>query len=346
MEVTTIEELQEKMGLFNENNPLGIIYQSVEYTALYDMLKDYLITADFQLYYKYGNRILLRKYEHAFIMENYDRIKQAVTYALLTESYRLKTLITTTLLEYNPIDNYAISETIITTTTIASNTIKGTQTNDRNVGEKINTIENSKTTNIGDYSETGTNNTTQGQQQNTTTSSTTYGEQINDTDTTTNYGERKETGTTTMTKSPYNASDYKPREQSSTNNTKNAVTDVVQTAETIGTHTDTNTNTENLGQKIDTVSTSKQIDARTDKETVKNTNTQNPYNITDTIGERKDSNNRNDNIDKQRDAHGRYGYTTTQTLIQAERDISNLSIVEEIIKIILKTICNSVLYVE
>lgn len=320
MQVTTIEELQEKIGLLEENNPLGIVYQSIEYTALYDMLKNYLVTVDFQLYYKYGNRVLSRKYDHAFVMENYKYIKDAVYYALLSEEYRLKTLIDTTTLEYNPLDNYDITETIVTTTTISDKIIKGAQENEKSISQIKTSNDKSDTINTGAITETG-NNTTE------------YGEQKNVNGQVLDYGQQSENGTNIETKSPYNDDMYHPRLQNTTQNTKTGYQDTVDIDETIGTHTDK-------------VSTSKTTNARTDTTHTTNTRTQSPYTETDRIGERNDSNDRKSNEDKQRNVHGRHGYTTTQSLIQAERDISNISIVEEIIKIVLNTISTRLLWIE
>lgn len=320
MEVTTIEELQEKVGLFEPNNPLGIIYQSIEYTEMYDLLKDYLVSADFHMYYKYGNRILMRKYDHAFVLNNIGRIKQAILYALVADEYRLKTLIATTKIEYNPIDNYDITETIVTTATISANIIKGSQSNKKSISEI-------KTT------DGGTNTIQHGQQKQTGSETNNYGEQTNTKTETTDWGDKNTTTNNTLTVSPYNIDQYKPKEKN-------------DGAEKIQAYTDINTTDETIGKRTDTISTSKTSNQYTDSETKNNTRTQTPYDISDTIGERTDKNDRNDDINRERHAKGRYGYTTTQSLIEAERKIADLSIVEEIIKIVLSTICNNVLYME
>ena len=101
-----------------------------------------------------------------------------------------------------------------------------------------------------------------------------------------------------------------------------------------------------MSEHIDKVSTSKLTQARTDSDTGSTSKTQSAYSIKNTLGDRTDETDRNNNEDKQRHVHGRYGYTTTQALIQAARDIANLSIVEEIIKIVLRTITLNVLFLD
>lgn len=317
MEVTTIEELQEKSGLL-DTNKTGIIYRAVAQSDLQELLSKYIETADNHMYYSYGNHVLLRKYEHAYIMDNLNYIESAIYYALKSEEYNLKTLIDTTELDYDPLDNYVINETIVTSTTISDKFIKGTQQDKRSISEIKTTGNNSDTKQYGAINETGSNETTYGQVNDNTTQ-------------TTNYGERTENSTNTLTKSPYNDAQYHPKERTTVNDVKNAVTDSVNTLEQIDQHTDK-------------VSTSKLTQARTDSNTGSNSTTQAPYNITDAKGERTDTNNRNGGENKKRNVKGRYGYTTTQSLIDAERKLADLNIAERIIQIVLRTICNNVLY--
>lgn len=317
MEVATIDELQEKAGLF-ETNKTGIIYRAVAQSDIEELLKDYIETSDNHMYYKYGDRILLRKYEHAYIMDNLNFIESAIYYALKAEEYRLKTLINSTNLEYNPINNYDITETIVTTATISANAVKGTQTNKKDVSQIKTTDEGGNSMKYGTSTVTGSDTTT-------------YGEQSLTGQDTTEYGNKTTSNNNTNTVSPYNIDNYKPNEHN-------------EGSETVQQHTDTFNTSRTDAEHKDVVSTSKTTQEHTDTGTTNNTRTQSPHTETDTLGERTDTNNRNDDINKERHASGMYGYTTAQTLIEAERGIADLSIVEEIIKIVLKTICNSLAY--
>lgn len=345
MEVTTIEELQDKAGLL-ATNKTGIIYRSVAQSDLEDLLKDYIETADFHMYYDYGNRLLTRRYEHAYVMDNLNYIESAIYYALKSNEYRLQTLITSTELDYNPIDNYAITESIVTTATIASNSVRGAQENNKNIGQITTTDKGTNSKQHGAISENGTNNTTYGAVSETGSENTKYGQATVDGVQTTDYGTRTESGNDTMTKSVFNDNDYQPYEKHITQNTKQSVQDTVTNNEIAQEHTDTVSTSKSVNERTDTNTTSKTINARTDSDSINMTKTQNAYDIKDNLGERTDNENRKDNIDRQRKVNGRYGYTSTQALIQAERDIANLSIVEEIIKIVLKTIALNVLFID
>lgn len=294
MLITTIEELQEDVGLLKPDNPLGIVYQAVEYSAMYDLLKDYLVTVDFQLYYKYSNRYLLNKYHTAFLKQNYDKIKQAILYALLSEEYRLKTLIETTTLEYDPLESYDITETIVTTATISANIVKGQQQNKRDTSQIVTKDEGGNSMEYGEHVTIGKD--------------------------TTDYGENKTVTNQTDKVSPYNNDTYKPAEQHDGTSTNQAHKDEVSTSKTSQTHKDVGTDN--------------------------NTRTQEAFSVTDNLGQRKDKNDRNDDINKNRRAHGRYGYVATQALIKAERELADLSIVEEICKIVLRTICSAVTFID
>lgn len=317
MKVTKINELQEKAGLL-DTNKTGIIYRSIAQSDMEELLSRYIEVADNHMYYKYGERILLRKYDHAYVMDNLNYIESAIYYALKSEEYNLKTLIDTTELEYDPLDNYVINETIVTSTTISDKHIHGAQQDKRSISEIKTTGSNSDTKQYGAINETGSNETTYGQVNDNTTQ-------------TTDYGERIENSTNTLTKSPYNDDQYHPKERTTTNDVKNAVKDSVNTLEQIDQHTDK-------------VSTSKLTQARTDSNSGSNNTTQAPYDITDAKGERTDTNDKNGDENKERNVHGRYGYTTTQSLIDAERNLANLNIAEKIIEIVLRTICNGVMY--
>lgn len=316
MEVTQIDELQEKVGLFENNE--GIIFKSIQNSPIYELLKDFLPTADMNMYHQYGNRYLLPRYDRDVKKDNYASTEQAILYALMSEEYNLRTLINTLNLEYDPLDNYVINEQIITTTTISDKFVKGEEQ------DKMSYSEIKTSNNGGSIS-------TYGEQKESSSINTTYGTQINGTTKTMDRGAQSESGTNVLNKSPYNQNNYTPRNQETSSLNKE-------------TYQDVDTINENIGEKTDTVSTSKKIEGRTDSNTNNNTHTQSPYSITDNKGERTDTNDRQGDENKIRKLSGRYGYTTTQALIESERNLAIMNISDVIIKIVLRTICSNVLY--
>ena len=80
-----------------------------------------------------------------------------------------------------------------------------------------------------------------------------------------------------------------------------------------------------------TVTQTTETDAKTDKETKVRSPRQ------DTIADtNKDK--------KSRDLTGRYGFITTQSMVEAERNLANLNITNYISTIVVSTICEGVLY--
>lgn len=407
-----MEALQEKVGLLE--NDSGIVTQAIKNSDIETLLSPYLETVDYQLYFNYANRIIIGKYVKDGEPKT-SLLKKSIYYALKGNEYNLRTLIETTNLEYNPISNYEVHETIdttgnvsetlkygatsqVTTASISSfgveivdelDKVTQTKTVDFdgkenietfNHGEITKTTEHDTSSNIGtqlnkkvdsiDYAATKETESTSETLDNTTENRTL----------TSNKGARTTESGEEVKVSAYNATTYKPSSDTSSNMTQNAVTDKDTEVTTVDertntgnktinkdAHTDTHTVTDTIGPREDTTSgsgsevTSSYLDTITYK--------QNPYNDSDTTTtdarvnkqtrkeephnkasktdgkEHEDSRERTDSGNRVRDLTGRYGFTTIQSMIEAERNLANLNIAERIIAIIIHQICEGVLYV-
>lgn len=381
-----MEMLQEAAGLLE--NDKGIVTQAINDTDLENLLRPFVNTVDYQLLFNYANRLIIGKYSRNNAL-NLELIKKSIYHALKSNEYNLQTLIDTLNLEYNPIDNYEINETIetsnsgtdsttygkqvqVTSTTVSKFDVetiselgKQVETRDVGIGEKSYT----ESIEHGNMTTTSSNNTTNtiAERNNTKTDSIEYGAQNETRDLTSNKGDRISSTDEDVKVSAYNASDYKPSSVTSTNQTQDSVTDTDKETTNKTAHTDTHNITEHLGNGSDTttIETSETVNGYTDTKT----HTENPYDDTDTITrdehtnkETRTENPRNvdSNVttEKHRDdkkttnkgetirhLNGRYGFTTIQSMIEAERNLANLNIVERIIAIVVRQICEGVLYV-
>lgn len=403
-----ITDLQTHLGIMDTDR--GIISLSVSDTDLEGLLEPFTGLADMTLLYNYSLRELRIPFSYALSQGNISYIKKAVYTALKTEEYNLSTLINTMKLDYNPIENYYIKEDILTTTTISQNMKIGelttarttsygslvTETIDSDDEYKINkgvSLEGRETIETYNHGQVKKNivrdeSTTKGNQTDMLTKNIgertdrvenemQYGQAETTNHSQTEYGTQTTNGETENTTSPYNVSDYKPKEKSVTESTISQHTDTTDSTETNGTHTDNQTTTTTSGSQQD--KDTNVYGERIDKQTADNSETTegyldtkttkiNPYEDTDTttVGDRnrkstttenphEDSENKRvseqhnstdtkSGENKDRELHGRYGFTTVQSMIQAERELANLNVVEQIISIILRTICVGVLF--
>lgn len=414
-----LEQVQEQVGLLDTDS--GIVTQAVLNTDLEELLSPFVETVDYQLYFNYGNRILIGKYLRKMNLPsnnvyelNVSLIKKSIYHALKGNEYNLRTLIETINLDYDPINNYEVHETTVTSndgkdtmtygatsqTTTSSISSFGVETVDQ-WGEDVNTKDVSlgeksyiETTNHGTIEKTIAHDTTQtiGAQENTKMDDVTYGKTTETHSTDTTLGATTENRTLTQNKgergtnagedikvSAYNATDYKPSSQTTTNQTQNAVTDTDTENTTNSEHTNTESGTITKEGHTDNHSITESLGERADKTTGSDTETingyidtinfkQNPYEDTDTYTRKQhtDTHNRTENPhsktsqtdgkehtdtkdsnnteNRQRDLKGRYGFTTIQSMIEAERNLANLNISERIISIVIHQICEGVLY--
>lgn len=280
--ILNLEELQEQVGLLE--NDKGIVYLSLFNTDLYDLLQPYIETTDYRLYFDYSNRIVIGKYQKALSASKVVIIQKAIYYALKGEEYNLRTLIDSTNLEYNPLENYEISEEIITSTTVSATQKIGEI---KNIGNEITTPYNtvvtttygSKTANIkksmpeisekkqitnGAQHDVVTQNTTNtiGQQTESTDTVTTNGNKEINTVTTSNIGARNNTVDTENKVSAYNTTTYQPNNTSNVSNNTQAAIDSENKKETSSQYT----NDENSTKTIDEHTTSSEQTTDTAKD--------------------------------------------------------------------------------
>ena len=300
----TICDLQDKIGIINNNH--GIVYEAVQGTPLADLISDYVELADNDLYFNYTNRLLLNRYSENLDVDNLTLIKKAVYYSLASNEYNLKTLINSANLEYNPIENYAIHETAEREETLSST---------RNYGESTATI----TQELGKGKVIDT--TADDGMKEVTTSK--IGSQSDST--TKNICARSQSTNNENTVSPYNSADYVPNSKNIGSVSDQAATDTENI--TKGARDDSST----TETDPHTVTQTTETDAKTDTETKVRSPRQ------DTIADtNKDK--------KSRDLTGRYGFITTQSMVEAERNLANLNITNYLSTIVVSTICEGVLY--
>lgn len=382
-----LEKLQEGVGLLETDS--GIVTEAIHDTDLETLLESFLTTVDYQLYFNYGNRIVIGKYVKQTGEVNLELLKKSIYYALKGNEYNLKTLIDTLNLDYDPINNYEVHETIetqnkgndilkygaktqLTTASISAFGVEiidelGEAVELRNVG--MGEKQYIQTTNHGTVTKEFEHNTTQttGSQQNSKTDKIDYGNTNEDRTLTSNKGERSSNGGEEVKVSAYNVNTYQPSTDTTNNSTQTAYTDKDTENKKASPHTDTHNITENLGERADkktgtdTETTEGYIDTVNyksnpydDTDTVtkkphtnKQTRNENPHNKTSRTdsGEHEDTKDHSDNGTRQRDLKGRYGFTTIQSMIEAERGLANLNIAEKIIIIVLHQICEGVLYI-
>lgn len=300
----TLNDLQNKLGILDSNH--GIVYEAVQGTPLQDLLENFIELADYDLYFNYTNRLLLSRYSDNIDVDNITLVKKAVYYSLASNEYNLKTLINSVNLDYNPIENYAIHETTEREETLSST---------RNYGESTATI----TQELGKGKVIDT--TADDGMKEVTTSK--IGSQSDST--TKNIGARSQSTNNENTTSPYNSADYVPNSKNVGSVSDQAATDTENI--TKGARDDSST----TETDPHTVTQTTETDAKTDKETKVRSPRQ------DTIADtNKDK--------KSRDLTGRYGFITTQSMVEAERNLANLNITNYISTIVVSTICEGVLY--
>lgn len=408
--VINLEQLQDHFQLTETDT--GVTYQSLLNTDLYDLLQPYIETVDYRMYFEYSNRVVIGKYvkqdENNPIIKD-SLIKKAVYYALKGEEYNLRTLINSTTIDYDPIENYYLSEQITSTSSIGAFTEYGeqsttnttshssfvTETVDQ-IGETKSRKEISKpeystlrTVNHGTVEKQFTKDETYnngshtdtlqhdvGAQSNTHETISDIGTIVTDNSTTNEIGKRDNSIGVEEKVSAYNTSTYQPNTNTDTSNVTQAATDKTTGKETVNGHTDTTNITDSLGERVDKDTniygeqlnkvsaengekTIGYVDSETfhqdeitdvdttteDPKTNTSTATHNPHSVNSQSVNRahRDDTSRTEDGTRNRELHGRYGYTTVQDMLRAERELANLNITDKIINIIVHAICEGVL---
>lgn len=298
--IMNLEELQENIGFLDSEQ--GIVYLSLVDTDLWELLEQYVYTVDYRLYFDFANRIVIGKYAKMVSTSKLSLLKKSIYYALKGEEYNLKTLINTTNLDYNPLENYELHENIVTTASIAGNIKYGefiindafskdpiTNTNKESHGEFVEEIlkdlpeRQSKTIfSKGERVESVNDKTTfkTEDQTNNETDTTEYGFTSESKVDTKILGKRDSTSNTESKISAYDTSAYQPDNTSNTTNVEQSVTDKDTIDTTQEEHTDTTTKNSTIGAKNET--TEKNVTTTTDETADTEITTLQAYNDTDT----------------------------------------------------------------
>lgn len=115
----TIIDLQKAVGFPSD----GIFQQSINGSTIEVLLNDYAEKIDNVLYTQYGNRQLFSQLEfyNALDVEKLDLIRVYILSDMLATEYKWEHLIKTTTIEYNPTENYNMTEKETVTDTKAEN---------------------------------------------------------------------------------------------------------------------------------------------------------------------------------------------------------------------------------
>lgn len=323
----------------------------------------------------YNLRVLIEstKFEYE-PLENYYVKERIVTTASIASTAVIGALDTTTTTSYgefviNKNDNLGKITLDVETSRDSHETLET-----YNHGQVSKTTDVDMSTTVGNH--TDTLNRSVGEQINSTQGTDEFGSHTDNVNEQNNVDKRRQTSDIINEVSAYNTSDYQPN--STTNEVTNAdrYTDETITNSTIGAHTDTHNSTMTSGSRSDkdtnvygerldtnkgtnTETTEGYLDTKTIKvnpyedhditTTSERTNTyattENPHSDTTTekVGERNNKENTDSGENKDRETRGRYGFTTTQSLIEAQRKLANLNMVERIINIILRDLTLGVL---
>ena len=267
----SLEELQETVGILETDQ--GIVYLSLLDTDLYDLLEPYIATVDYRLYFDFCHRIVIKKYAKMVSTSKLSLLKKSVYYALKGEEYNLRTLINTTNLDYNPLENYELHETVVTTASIAGNikygevvqigkkeadpygivTTTSYSMDKLHIEKDMPERQTHTTTTYSKEDDTTIRSTTSeiGEQKNNKTDSIAYSQQEVDNTETTNVGKRETLSNSEHQVSAYNTTDYQPSYTDTNNSATQPTIDSTTGKTTTHAHTDSHTINETLGERAD-----------------------------------------------------------------------------------------------
>lgn len=231
------------------------------------------------------------------VLKNPSIIQNAVVNWYNTHKYQYETLYNTTLLKYEPLQNYDRTEETTDET-------KRIGTGGTTFGSRTDTSKTNNTTNIGAQDNTNTDNeTTKIGTINTETNSSTSkkGSEANE----------KEVA-------PYDSETYYNQEKDTLSFTNRTDTNESKTTTDARTDTRTNNNTEKIGSREDTTEGS----------------------TSNTFGEHTDTTSRNENESYTHKSHmyGNIGVTTSQQMLQSEREVAYFNFVSIVAHDIIKLI--------
>ena len=277
------------------NNPFtNVDFMENGYTPLNDttfqsVLSDYIS-------FNHGNLDIRYTLEEP-VLKNPSIIQNAVVNWYNTHKYQYEKLYNTTLLKYEPLQNYDRTEEITDET-------ERTGTGDTTFGSRVDTSTVNNTTNIGAQDNTNTDNeTTKIGTINTETNSSTS---------------KKGSETNEKEVAPYDSETYYNQEKDTLSFTNRSDTNNSTTTTNARTDTRTNTNTEKVGARKDTAESS----------------------TSNTFGGHTDATSRNENetyTHKSR-MYGNIGVTTSQQMLQSEREVAYFNFVSIVAHDIIKLI--------
>lgn len=231
------------------------------------------------------------------VLENPSIIQNAVVNWYNTHKYQYETLYNTTLLKYEPLQNYDRTEEVTDNT-------ERTGTGGTTFGSRTETSTTNNTTNIGAQDNTNTDNeTTKIGTINTKTNSSTS---------------KKGSESNEKEVAPYDTETYYNQEKNTLSFTDRTDTNTSTTTTDARTDTRTNNSTEKVGAREDTTKGS----------------------TSNTFGEHTDSTSKNENETYTHKSHmyGNIGVTTSQQMLESEREVAYFNFVSIVAHDIIKLI--------
>ena len=231
------------------------------------------------------------------VTNNPSILQNAIVNWYNSHKYQYETLYKTTLLKYEPLQNYNRTEEIEDTT-------NKTGTDDTTFGSRTDTSTTNNTTNIGAQDNTNTDNeTTKIGTINTETNSSTS---------------KKGSESNEKEVAPYDAETYYNQEKDTLSFTNRTDTNTSVTTTDARTDTRTNNSTEKIGARIDTTESS----------------------TSNTFGGHTDATSRNENETYTHTSHmyGNIGVTTSQQMLESEREVAYFNFVSIVAHDIIKLI--------
>lgn len=264
-------------------------YAPLNDTTFQSVLSDYIS-------FNHGNLNIRYTLEDS-VINNPSILQNVIVNWYNSHKYQYETLYKTTLLKYEPLQNYNRTEEVEDTT-------NRTGTDDTTFGSRTDTSTTNNTTNIGAQDNTNTDNeTTKIGKINTETNSSTS---------------KKGSESNEKEVAPYDAETYYNQEKNTLSFTNRSDTNESTTTTDARTDTRTNTNTEKVGARIDTTESS----------------------TSNTFGGHTDATNRNENETYAHTSHiyGNIGVTTSQQMLEAEREVAYFNFVSMVAHDIIKLI--------
>lgn len=264
-------------------------YAPLNDTTFQSVLSDYIS-------FNHGNLNIRYTLEDA-VTNNPSILQNVIVNWYNSHKYQYETLYKTTLLKYEPLQNYNRTEEVEDTT-------NRTGTDDTTFGSRTDASTTNNTTNIGAQDNTNTDNeTTKIGTINTETNSSTS---------------KKGSESNEKEVAPYDAETYYNQEKDTLSFTNRTDTNTSATTTDARTDTRTNNSTEKIGARIDTTESS----------------------TSNTFGGHTDATNRNENETYTHTSHmyGNIGVTTSQQMLESEREVAYFNFVSIVAHDIIKLI--------